>query len=235
MKEPEVIRQSHIETRNALMAEADAQGLEGEALFNWLIDQALELPQHILATPEEGEVVLRLEFERLFEKFRMGKTTYTFEDPVTGEPTAGQVIRCDTCHASEPLLADESVGLQVSSAIQDRMQELTSLTAGAERVLLRARRGGVETREAQAQIDQAVDAQIGLEVLVHGFSVDEDSEFMETHARGMEHAEAAFAAGIEAMEELTFRRKGLLVSLAIIILVLIGLGMKIRQVSARAD
>jgi hypothetical protein len=235
LEEPDAIRQSHAETRDALMAEAEAQSLEGEALFNWLIDQALELPQHTLATSEEGEVVLRLEFQRLFEKFRLGKTVFTYEDPITGEPTEARVIRCDTCHAAEPLLADGSVGLQVSAAIQDRMQELTSMTPGAERVLLKARRGGVETRHALAEIDQAVDAQIGLEVLVHGFSVDEDSEFMETHARGMEHAEAAFAAGIEAMEELAFRRKGLLVSLVIIILVLIGLGMKIRQVSARAD
>jgi hypothetical protein len=102
-------------------------------------------------------------------------------------------------------------------------------------VLLRARRGGVETGHALSEIDQAVDAQIGLEVLVHGFSVDEDSEFMETHARGMEHAEAAFDAGIEAMDELAFRRKGLLISLAVIVLVLIGLAFKIRQISARAD
>ncbi|MGB5161506.1 MAG: cytochrome c3 family protein [Thermoanaerobaculia bacterium] len=235
LKEPEAIRQSHIETRDALMAEAEAQGLEGQALFNWLIDQALTLPNHTLATSEGGDLVLRLEFERLFTKFRLGKTVFTYEDPVTGELTEGHVIRCDTCHASEPLLVDESKGLRVSGAIQNRMRELTSLTAGAERVLLRARRGGVETRHALAEIDQAVDAQIGLEVLVHGFAVDEDSEFMETHARGMEHAEAAFAAGIEAMDELAFRRKGLLVSLAVIVLVLIGLAFKIRQISARAD
>ena len=143
--------------------------------------------------------------------------------------------RCDTCHATEPVLADEPKGIQVSGAIQNRMKELTSLTAGAERVLLRARRGGVETRHALSEIDQAVDAQIGLEVLVHGFSVDEDTEFMETHAQGMEHANAAFAAGIEAMDEMAFRRKGMLVSLAVIVLVLIGLAFKIRQISARAD
>ena len=235
LKEPEAIRQSHIETRDALMAEAEAQGLEGEALFNWLVEQALTLPNHTLATSEEGDLVLRLEFARLFNKFRLGKTVYTYEDPVTGELTEGHVIRCDTCHAPEPLLAGESKGLQVSGAIQNRMRELTSLTAGAERVLLRARRGGVETGHALSEIDQAVDAQIGLEVLVHGFSVDEDSEFMETHARGMEHAEAAFDAGIEAMDELAFRRKGLLISLAVIVLVLIGLAFKIRQISARAD
>jgi len=235
LEEPEAIRTSHIEVRDALMTEAEAQGIEGEALFNWLIDQALTLPNHTLTTSEEGDLVLRLEFERLFNKFRLGKTVYTYEDPVTGEPTEGQVIRCDTCHASEPLLADESKGLQVSTVVQDRMLEVTSLTAGAERVLLRARRGGVETHDAVAEIDQAVDAQIGLEVLVHGFSVDEDSEFMATHARGMEHAKAAFAAGIEAIDELEFRRKGLAVSLVAIILVLLGLAFKIRQISARAD
>jgi hypothetical protein len=233
LEEPEAIRKSHLETRDRLVAEAEAQGLEGEALFNWLIDQALILPNHTLATSDEGEIVLRLEFERLFKKFRLGKTVYTYEDPVTGEPVEANVIRCDTCHANEPVLAADSRGLQVSRAIQNRMQELTSMTAGAERVLLRARRGGVETREALGEIDQAVDAQIGLEVLVHGFSVDEDSEFMATHARGMEHAEAAFAAGVDAIDELRFRRKGLFVSLLVIALVLFGLGFKIRSMSGR--
>jgi hypothetical protein len=71
LSEPEAIRQSHIETRDALMAEAEARELEGEALFNWLIDQSLRLPNHTLATSEEGDLVLRLEFQRLFNKFRL--------------------------------------------------------------------------------------------------------------------------------------------------------------------
>ena len=48
----------------------------------------------------------------------------------------------------------------------------------------------------------------------------------------MEHALGGFAAGGDALAELAFRRKGLAVSLVIIVLVLIGLGLKIRQISS---
>lgn len=233
LEEPEKIRQSHDSVREQLTGRASELGLEGEELYNWLIDQALVLPNHIGSiSGETGQVVLRPEFARLWAKFRIGRTTYTYEDPESGELVEGRVIRCDGCHADETLLADEPVGLTTSREIMRLMQELTATTAGAERVLLRARRGGVETRDALLHIDQAVDAQIELEVLVHAFSLDEDSEFMAKQSAGMEHAVAGLEAGKAALGELSFRRKGLAVSLIIIVLVLIALALKIRQISA---
>ena len=208
-------------------------GIEGEALYNWLVDQALVLPEHSLTTTEEvGTIVLRPEFERLWTKFRIGKTTYTYSDPVTGEPVEARVIRCDTCHAEEPLLADDPIGLTTSREIMHRMHEVISTTARAERVLLRARRGGVETREALLEIDQAVDAHIELQVLVHDFQLGEDSEFVAKQAAGLEHALAGLKAGGEALDELAYRRRGLMISIGIIALLLVALALKIRQVSA---
>lgn len=225
--EPEKTRQNHETARDALMIQADRLDLEGESLFNWLVDQALQLPEHTgLISEETGEATLRPEFARLWAKFRIGKTTYLYEDPTTGEPVEGRVIRCDTCHAAE------AIGMQTSQEIMRLMHELTSATAASERVLLRAKRGGVETREALLHIEQAVDAQIELEVLTHAFELGEDSEFTAKHREGIEHALAGFAAGGEALDELAFRRKGLVVSLVIIVLVLLGLGLKIRQISS---
>ena len=132
-------------------------------------------------------------------------------------------------------VADEPVGSQTAEEILRRMQELTSATARAERIQLRARRGGVETRDALVAIDQAVDAQIGLEVLVHSFSLDENGDFVEQHGQGLEHAAAALEAGREALDHLAFRRRGLAVSLIIIVAVLVGLALKIREISARQD
>ena len=207
--------------------------MEGEALYNWLVDQAQMLPNHVLNTMEDtGEVVLRPEFSRLWTKFRIGKTTYTYEDPVTGEPVEAHVIRCDTCHAEKPLLADEPIGLSASKEIMHGMHELIATTARAERILLQARRGGVETRETLLDIDQAIDAHIELQVLVHDFELGENSEFAEKQNQGMEHALAGLAAGWEALDELAYRRRGLVISLAIIVLLLIALAFKIRQVSA---
>ncbi len=233
LDEPEKIRKSHDSVREHLASQAAELGLQGEELYNWLVDQALALPNHTGTISEEtGLAVLRPEFARLWAKFRIGKTTYSFSEPETGEIVEGRVIRCDSCHAAEPLLADEPVGLRVSREIMRLMQELTATTAGAERVLLQARRGGVETREALLHIDQAVDAQIELEVLLHQFTLGEDSEFVTKQTEGMEHALAGLEAGQEALGELGFRRQGLVVSLVIIVLVLMGLALKIRQISA---
>jgi hypothetical protein len=115
----------------------------------------------------------------------------------------------------------------------DKMRALTTNIARTERMLLHARRGGVAIGDAAASLDQAVDAQIQLEVLIHTFSTDEGSPFSRTAAEGLQHAQTARQMGLAALQELEFRRKGLAASLAVIVLVLIGLGLKIREVSRR--
>jgi len=220
-------------TRDALMAQAAEVGLTGEERFDWLVDRAEELPQHTRRATPESPPQRRPEFDRLFTKFRIGKTSFTFEDPATGETTRVPILRCASCHAAVEILGDDAVGITVAGQVLGHMRELTSRTASAERVLLRARRGGVETGGTALEVDRAVDAQISLEVLLHGFTAAPDSEFMAAHAEGIAHADAALAAGEEALGELLFRRQGLGVALAVILLVLTGLALKIRDVSAR--
>jgi hypothetical protein len=95
--------------------------------------------------------------------------------------------------------------------------------------MLRARAGGVPVHGGLQSLDRAVDAQIGLEALVHGFRSDEGSAFAQTHAEGLEQARAAISSGRDALEELAARRRGLAVALVLIALVLAGLGAKIRR------
>jgi hypothetical protein len=90
----------------------------------------------------------------------------------------------------------------------------------------------VEVREGLGELDQAVDAQIQLQVLVHEFNAGPDVEFTVKQAEGMEHARGALASAQEAMKELQFRRRGLALSLVFVVLVLVGLALKIRQLSA---
>jgi hypothetical protein len=89
----------------------------------------------------------------------------------------------------------------------------------------------VEVRDPARDIDHAVDAQIELEVLVHAFSVAEDGAFEEKYRQGEEHAQAAVAGAHGALTELSYRRRGLAVSLVLIGLVLVALALKIRQLS----
>jgi len=231
MPELERTRRRYEATRDGFLAEAAAQGLEGEARFDWLVDEALSLPTHTIAGSggESNQIELRPEFAHLFTKFRIGQTYYTYEDPATGREVRSPVARCSDCHASSEEAGAEAKGLLTSQEFLSRMRELTALTARAERLLLGARRGGVETRGALADIDGAVNAQIELEVLVHGFASEEGGPFLAKQKEGLEHAEAALLAGRAALTELGARRMGLYVALGFIGLVLAGLALKIRD------
>ena len=164
----------------------------------------------------------------------LGKTYTTYVDPDSGEVQRAEIYRCSRCHGPE---ADSTSGgpsgLETAAQILERMQELTSVTARAERIMLSARRGGVETRGALEAIDAAVDAQIGLEVLVHTFETAEGSAFAERHQEGLESARAALAASQAALVELGSRRQWLTVFLAFTVLVAIGVALKIRELSIR--
>jgi hypothetical protein len=232
--EPPKIVQHYSEVLGELMSWAADLGLDDAARFDWLVDQALQLPVHTLpgTAGEDAPARLRPEFERLFDKFRIGKTHYTYTDPTTGEEVKSRLRQCDDCHSPEPELAGDPAGFQTARLFLQRSQELTSLTARAERIILAARRGGVELQEALLELDQAVDAQIALEVLVHTFSVDPGGAFMKRQGEGIEHAGAALVAGRNGLRELSHRRRGLAVALVLVVFVLIGLGIKIRQMSS---
>jgi len=189
------------EMRDALLAAAAQQKLTGDARFDWLVDQA----QH-LSTHRD-----RPEFVRLFEKFRIGKSHYT----IGGVKVA--IRRCNDCHPSS-----DSAKFYFNAT-----QSLTSMIARAERIQLAAHRGGVETRNARAELDGAIDNQIELETLVHTFGA---SEVTKKQAEGLVHARAALLGAQKSLDELGYRRRGLLIALGIIIAVLIALALKIRTI-----
>lgn len=78
-----------------------------------------------------------------------------------------------------------------------------------------------------ASLDSAIDNQIELETLVHTFR---ETEVNEKQKEGLQHARAALLSAQKSVEELGYRRRGLLVALAIIIAVLIALAVKIRTI-----
>lgn len=223
--EPENVVQHYEQQKRRLLDEASSNGLEGEERFNWLVDQASQLEPHTTRGRDDQSRVMKPEFARLFEKFRIGKTTYTYLDPVTGGEVVAHVRQCTNCHRDP-----DSVRRATSANQLEAMKQLIGMTARAERILLAAQRGGVETREAQAALDSAVDSQIELEVLIHTFSAE--GKFAEKYDEGKTHAMNALSAGQESLAELSYRRRGLFVALAIILLVLVALGLKIRQVSS---
>ena len=187
------------ELRDGLLAQAAKLKLTGDARFDWLVDQAENLPTH----------KNRPEFTRLFEKFRIGKTRYTYGD------TTVVIRKCGDCHSSPDAARHYS----------DATRSLTSMIARAERIQLAAHRGGVETRAARESLDAAIDNQIELETLIHSFGA---APVEKKQKEGLQHARAALLSASTSLEELGYRRRGLLVALAIIIAVLVALGLKLR-------
>jgi hypothetical protein len=223
---PEPRRRRYERVRSTLIEEAKAQGLEGTERFDWLVDRALALPFHI-SRETADKTEFRPEFSRLFTKFRIGKTYYAYRDPESGESRRVPLVRCTDCHTKEP----PGKGFETAQQFVDQMWEITALTARTERTLLAARRGGVEVRNVAPEVDQAVNAQIELEALVHTFSSAPGSAFVEKAAAGRQQAEEAIRGADEALAELAFRRRGLFVFVGLLVLVLVGLGLKIQQLT----
>ena len=220
--EPQARRRNYLALRDRLLAEASRRGLAGAARYDWLIDRARSLPTHT-DVGEDGARRQRPEFARLFAKFRLGKTSVGVRDPRSGHLVRQPLRRCVDCHAAE----ESSKGFTSARTLAARLQQLTATIGRAERIVLAAKRGGVPTSDAAERIDAAIDAQIQMQVLVHGF--DPGGAFAAKHREGIDHAQAALAAGQRALDELEFRHRGLAVSLAVIALVLVALALKIRQ------
>ncbi len=218
------VREHYEKVRNGLVEQAKASGLSGTELFDRLFDDARQLPFHTRQAAE-GARELRPEFERLVEKFRLGKTYFTYTDPASGKEVRQSVVRCSHCHGG----SKEGSGGAVARQFLDGLHEVTAATARAERISLRARRGGVSTGSAQEAIDRAIDDQIQMQVLVHSFRGGKQGPFAQKEAAALEVTDSALEAGATALGELRFRRQGLVASLGVIVLVLIGLALKIRS------
>jgi len=214
--------------REELLSQATSLSLSGEGLFNWLVDRTLELPNHSLPGSGEDHSQLRPEFTALFEKLRIGKSIYQLGNGGTQEAVDHRIVQCDDCHEQ----GSESAADAAAGFFMDRFHELSLQIASGQRTVLRAKRGGVETGDALMEIESAVDAQIELQVLVHTFSTGEEGAFVEKYESGLAHAEAGQVAGVQALEELAFRYKGLGVALVFILLILLALGAKIKQLDS---
>lgn len=215
-------RDHYTRVRDELLSVAKRQNLQGDALFDWMVDQTQVLSTHVVAS-SSGKKQLRPEFARLFEKFRIGKTHYSFVDPASGKTVSVAVRRCTNCHADP-----SSTGAATARNFVDSMRQVTSLSARAERVLLSARRGGVEVRTARTELDAAVDNEIELQALLHTFS--SGGQYAEKQKEAVIHASVAIDAGKKSLAEIAFRRRGLGAALGIIVLVLGGLAIKIRHI-----
>jgi hypothetical protein len=84
----------------------------------------------------------------------------------------------------------------------------------------------MEVSQAQFDLNGAKDALVKARAAVHAFEPEAVKQETEP---GLAIGAKAYARGVRALEELAFRRKGLAVSVVIILALIGGLVLKIRQ------
>ena len=155
---------------------------------------------------------------------------------------------CATCHRNHEILAatDSLLGLGDGAicatchsegdpggmAAVAMRTEIDSLVNGIEQatdILHEAERAGMEVSAAQADLASARSALVMGRTVAHSFSPEAVSEAV---APGLEVAGAGYVRGSEALDDLRIRRMGLVISVVIILGLVLGLALKIRQIEA---
>jgi len=133
---------------------------------------------------------------------------------------------CVNCHS------EGDAGYQPAHKMRQKIDELAEHLDQAETLINRAVRAGMEVSRAKFELNDAHHKLINARVVIHTFSPDE----VETVTNpGVEVAKKAHQAGIEALNELQFRRKGLAASLVVIFLAVVAIYLKIKQIEGPGE
>jgi hypothetical protein len=136
----------------------------------------------------------------------------------------GEKAVCALCHSADDAGGKSAVEMRA------RINSLQAEVEQADTLLLRAERAGMEVSQAQFDLNGARDDLIKARAAVHAFKLEAVKQAVEP---GLAVSAKARARGERALEELGFRRKGLAVSLVVIVALIAGLVVKIRQLDRR--
>ena len=130
---------------------------------------------------------------------------------------------CAACHSDDPTAA--KIHDMQSSILKLRLDIDT-----ASEVVGRAERAGMEVSKQKFDLEQANAELVKARVSVHAFSPEKVGELT---APAIKTATAAHQSGDEALKELGFRRRGLGYALIGIVVTIIALILKIRQIEEK--
>jgi predicted CXXCH cytochrome family protein len=136
----------------------------------------------------------------------------------------GENSVCTNCHSQD------DKGGKIALAMRESIDSLSAEYGRAHVLLSRAERSGMEVSQAQFELSGARTALVKARATIHAFNAGTVKKETET---GLSISAKAYALGIKALDEIQFRRKGLAVSVVIILALIIGLVLKIRQMERR--
>jgi predicted CXXCH cytochrome family protein len=137
---------------------------------------------------------------------------------------SGEKSVCSTCHT-------EDAGAQGAQHMRGKIDELNNHINQTEQLLSRAAIAGMEVSRPIFELKEARDKLINARVVIHNFS---PSAIEAAVNQGLDISGKAHQAGLDALNELQFRRKGLATSLIVILLAVAAIYLKIRQIERRA-
>ncbi len=136
----------------------------------------------------------------------------------------GPSSKCSSCHESD------SAGGKAAAAMRADLTQLARETRSARETLDRAAEAGMEVSRIRFDLVKADDALTKARASVHLFQV---AAVRQNAAAGLTVAQAVHKAAERALAERDFRRKGLFVSLALILASIVALLLVIREVDRR--
>ncbi|MGH9369169.1 MAG: cytochrome c3 family protein [Thermoanaerobaculia bacterium] len=137
---------------------------------------------------------------------------------------AGPADKCGSCHEAG------SAGAKAAAKMREDLVQLELETRGARDTIRRAAEAGMEVSRANFDLGRADDALIKARADVHLFR---PAAVREAASAGLTIARSARQAGLRALQERDYRRRGLFVSLGLIGLAVIALILKIRDLDRR--
>lgn len=138
----------------------------------------------------------------------------------------GENSACGGCHTPE------SPGGMTATAMRRLLDQLRTAHDKARSILRQAEHAGMPVSQAQFELKAALTALIKARTVVHSFAISPVEKEVEA---GLAISEKAYQAGVRALDDLDFRRKGLALSVLIIIALIVGLLIKIRQLEQRTS
>ncbi|MGB9104470.1 MAG: cytochrome c3 family protein [Terriglobales bacterium] len=131
---------------------------------------------------------------------------------------------CTNCHTAG------DAGYQAAATIHQQLIRLQQAIANSDDILNRAERSGMEVAEPKQKLTGAQDDLTKARVSIHSVQVARVNEDIDP---GLKIAQTSFQAGQQALRERNYRRKGLGISLVIILAVLLGLWSRIRAIDRK--
>jgi predicted CXXCH cytochrome family protein len=161
-----------------------------------------------------------------FESMELPECEACHENHATVSPTDAMVGTaegsiCLDCHA------EGEDAFVTAATVRDRIEALKAAEARARELVERAGRAGMEVSDAEVALIDANQALVETRNLVHTFAAAPVDEKVK---EGLAFAKSAEDMGVAALKEIDYRRLGLAVSLVFILILVLGLYLKIRQI-----